>query len=303
MMDEPLSLVPSFDNIDSTQLTETDVTIITQNKTQISSDSHVTWKYESRRQAQPVLDFLYLGPWSVAKDADFLTREGITMVLVARDSRMAEARLFNLTRVAQSLSLAVEHIDVTGYQGLIRAFPVAVKAINDHLLAVYRSQAVDVDALGGSGSSMAGQIAIDQSTFRRGKVLVCCETGNDRSAAIVAAYIMTVFNLNLIRTLQFVGLQRFCVTFDEEMKQWLRSYDDILIARRMVSRSAAEIRGQPAGKEPPKQSSKRRIEATMDTDDTRMVSWTGNGVALDMDRYTDRPAFTPFGEQDTTMTS
>src|SRR4051794_26949193 len=60
MEGDQVSIVPSFENVDTMQLTVEDLNIITQNKTQIANESGANWKYESRRLAQPVLDFLYL---------------------------------------------------------------------------------------------------------------------------------------------------------------------------------------------------------------------------------------------------
>jgi len=331
-----LSLVPSYQDVDTTQLTEEDLEIITQNKIQIASDAAGSWKYESRRLAQPVLDFLYLGPSSVARDAGFLRAHGITMLIAARDSRMASARLMSVDRTAQALGIVCDYIDVAGHQELIRAFPTAVQKINDHLLHVYRSQAMPSSAAAaatasGDGSSIEspsqpgqGQMVIDNSQFRRGKVLVFCETGNDRSAAIVAAYIMSIFGMDLIKTLQFVGLQRFCVNFDEETKNWLKSYEDILTAKRMVWRgldrqaAAGIATAHPAAEGAALSSGtalrplvanaprpKRRIEETMETEDVRMEApAAGTATAsfnLDMDRYTDRPAFIPFTDGDMPM--
>ncbi len=292
-----ISIVPSYEDVDATSLTTEDLDIITQNRAHVAYEGQTPWKYESRRLAQPVLDFLYLGPSSAARDREFLKEHGITMMLAARDSMMAEARLMSVDRTAQSLGLAYEYIDVSGNQELIRAFPLAIEKINNHLLSVYRSQAILTDA---PQQLPDGQMAIDSSQFRRGKVLVFCETGNHRSAAVVAAYIMTVFGMGLVKTLQFVCMQRFCVNFDEEAKNWLRSYEDILSAKRMVFRSLREqtaTRGTPAPRNP----AKRGIEETMEKGDERIEPASGNGVQLDMERYTDRPAFTPFADGDAPM--
>ena len=291
-----IRIVPSYEGVDSENLTDADLSIITQNQVQIAHDNASTWRYEARRQAQPILDFLYLGPSYVAKDAGFLRDTGITMLIAARDSRMAEARLMSVDRNALALGITTEYVDVSGNQELIRAFPLVVKKINDHLLDVYRSQAVRTE--GSARQAQSGEIAINQGSFRRGKVLMFCETGNDRSAAIAAAYIMSLFNMDLVRTLQFIGFQRFCVNFDEETKQWLRSYEDILRAKRMVARSAAAPPSLLTGvtlSTPVK----RGIGETLEREDQRMESTQPTG--LDMARYTDRPAFTPFMDGDAPM--
>ncbi|TPX18927.1 uncharacterized protein E0L32_011405 [Thyridium curvatum] len=314
-----MSIVPSFTGVvDSTRLTEADLRIITQDKIQIAQDASSNWRYEARREAQPILDFLYLGPSSVAKDRAFLEGNGITMLLAVRDARMAQARLMSVERTAQALGLVAEYVDVAGPQEMIQALPLAVQKINDHLLDVYRSQAVQIGSgsggnanANGNGNGTAsngledGQIVIDNATFRRGKVLVFCETGNDRSAAIVAAYIMAVFGMDLVRTLQFIGLQRFCATFDDETKHMLQAYEDILAARRAVSRDmgqgfsvAGSISSSAAGSGG-RNPSKRGIEETIDAGDED--EGQGGPFALDRDRYTDRPEFVPFADGDINM--
>ena len=287
-----MSIVPAFDNVETSSLTTDDLEVITQGRTQIAHDSAQTWKYESRRQAQAVLDFIYLGPSSVARDRAFLQREGITMLLAARDASMANIRLMSVERTAKELGLESAYIDVSGHQELIRAFPIAVSKINEHLLSVYRSQAIQSHHA--KNRCAEGEMIIDSNNFRRGKVLVFCETGNDRSAAIVAAYIMTVFGMDMVKTLQFIGLQRFCTNFDEETKHWLKSYEDILEARRMVARGLEQAEARGPSPAPSRMPSKRGIDDTMDVDDDNQDN---SAFALDMDRYMDRPAFVPFVEK------
>ncbi|KAK3687311.1 dual specificity phosphatase [Podospora appendiculata] len=281
-----ISIVPSFKNVESSQLTQEDLNMITQGKTQIAYDSTTTWVYESRRTAQPVLDFLYLGPASVARDRDFLTQAGITMILVARDTRMA-ARFMNVQRTAEALHIVTESIDTSGSHELIRAFPSAIQKINGHLLDVYRSQVVHDPELG------SGKAAIDSANFKRGKVLVCCESGNDRSALLVAAYLMDMFGLDLIHAVQFLSLQRFCVNLDDEAKNLLQSYEDILKAKRDVSRARhglaqASDRGTEVATIS-KPQSKRTIEDLLEDEDVDMEIEAEDGRG-----------FAPFAEEEYT---
>ncbi|KAM5342332.1 hypothetical protein ACJ41O_013298 [Fusarium nematophilum] len=262
-------LMPSYENVDPSQLTARDVEIITQNATQIATDRAADWSYEQRREAQQVLDFLYLGPNSVVRDHAFLQREGITMILVARDARMAGMKLNSVEKAAQALGLAVHYVDVEGHHQLISRFPDTVRAINDHLLAVYHSQA--------QGRGHDGSLVVEQGSFRRGKVLIACETGNDRSAAIAAAYIMAVFGKDMVTTIQFICIQRFCCCFDEDVKRKLQSWEDILRARAQVAAATTHCEGHV----------KRRIDDFMDADTTCQS-------AQDQDRFQGRAAFAPF---------
>lgn len=299
-----LTLTPSYDSIDTGMLTAEDLDIITGGRSQKATDMHQNdWRYEDRRKAQPVLDFLYLGPLSVVRDRAFLQREGITMLLAARDTSMAQIQMMSVDRAASELSIEAAYVDVASRQELIRSFPAAVAKINDHLLRVYKSQAQ------GTQQTQEGQrIAIDRSTFKRGKVLVFCETGNERSAAIVAAYLMAMYGRDMISAIQFIGAQRFCSNFNEETKYILRSFGDILEAKRMTLR-AVNHQGSTTGQQKNGSSytatsapimissaKKRGIEDTMDEDEN-------SEFAIDMDRYEDRPAFVPYvqGETDTLM--
>ncbi|KAL4728884.1 hypothetical protein ACLX1H_003285 [Fusarium chlamydosporum] len=217
------NLMPSYENVDPSQLTAQDVAIITRNMKQIATDRAADWSYEQRREAQKLVDFLYLGPNSVAKDHDWLRQEGITMFLVARDSRMGGMKLNGVEKAAKALGIVVEYVDLEGYDKLITSFSVVIRAINDHLLSIYHRQTKEV--------TEDGEMVVDPSNFHRGKVLITCETGNDRSAALAAAYIMAVFGKDMITAVQFINIQRFCCSFDEDVKRKLQSWEDILRAR------------------------------------------------------------------------
>ncbi|KAG6366668.1 hypothetical protein INS49_000847 [Diaporthe citri] len=266
----PLTLTPSYASVDPRDLTSDDLKIITGGKVQQASDNYKnTWKYEDRRKAQPILDFLYLGPLAVVRDHEFLRQQGITMLLAVRDASMSHLRLIAMEKAAAELNLEIENVSMASKTQLIHDFPPTIAKINDHLLRVYRSQLQAVND--------AGNVAIDTSTFRRGKVLVFCETGNERSAVVVAAYLMAIYGTDMVSTVQFISAQRFCATFDEDMKHLLRTFGDILKARRMVSAESQ----LPAPK-------KRSIYDTIDEDEFV------EDVVMDCDRYENRSEFMPY---------
>lgn len=290
-----LTITPSYDFVDSSLLSAEDINIITGKRDQRATSvvMNQSWRYEDRRKAQPVLDFLYLGPLSVVRDRAWLQQEGITMLLAARDATMAEARVMSLDKAAAELGIEAAYVDVAGRQELIRSFPAAVAKINDHLLRVYKWQAQQVVV--GEGQQAT---AIDTSTFRRGKVLVFCETGNERSAAIVAAYLMTMYAKDVVGAVQFISAQRFCTNFDDESKYLLQSYGDILDAKRTMTKAhQQDLSSQPACQQKNmlsnpaaavRQASKKRgIEDTMDADEKGEFS-------MDIGRYEDRAPFQPF---------
>ncbi|KAL2021097.1 hypothetical protein VTK56DRAFT_7516 [Thermocarpiscus australiensis] len=293
-----MSITPPASAVHTTGLSEADLRAVTRGgAAQTARERTHDWRYEARRAAQPVLDYLYLGPASVARDRAFLAREGITMVLAARDARFfagaaASSLLLaeGVRRAVEPLGIATETIDVADGRELVAAFSVAVRRINAHLLGVYRAEVERARAEGREVSEEG------EGLRRRGKVLVCCETGNDRSAAIVAAYLMAVYGLDTVRAVQFMLLKRFSVTLGDETKFFLQSYEDILRARGDVgsmaghqSQGGAGVGGGIVAQ------SKRRIEETRDEpEDGQQDEVMGE---MDDERYACRN-FAPFVERD-----
>ncbi|KAN0104667.1 phosphatases II [Hyaloscypha variabilis] len=233
------------------------------------------WKYEMRRNAQAIQPFFYLGPSSATRDLDFLRREGITMLLVIRNTMTAAASLLSGDRVARELGIQAAAVDVAGNQELIAAFPRACKIINDHLISQFRQGIAN-------GTVHAGSVTTS------GKVLIFCESGNERSAAVAAAYLMNMFGLDLIAAIQYVQSQRFCVAFDDGLKNLLLNYEELLSAQRCVSaatttRQVTSIPNQPKPK-------RRRGD---DSDDEMNMSFD----SADDERFAGRGGFVPF--QDT----
>ncbi|KAK4125907.1 phosphatases II, partial [Parathielavia appendiculata] len=268
-----MTIRPSPAAVHTTSLSEADLQLITRGfQPQSARDGASAWLYESRRRAQQVLDFLWLGPASAVKDRDFLRREGITMVLCARDARFAgvggEGMLVTgAKRYVEGMGIEVGGVDVADGRELVGAFSVVVGRVNEHVLAVERD---------GSG--------------RRGKVLVVCETGNDRSAAVVAAYLMAVYGLDTVQAVQFMQLQRFCVALGDDFKFQLQTYGDILRARGDVGimGEQQQQRGEVVGA-----NVKRRIEQTVGEagEEDRGVIM----AEMDAERYEGRN-FAPFVE-------
>ncbi|KAL8789399.1 MAG: hypothetical protein Q9213_001156 [Squamulea squamosa] len=197
-----------------------------------ATNPNIHWKYESRRNAQQVLPFLFLGPITAARDADFLRSQGITMLLAVRDIKSVHAKILG-SKVAHELGIPCSTVDTSTGQELIAAFPRGIAAINSHLSDIYKQRQTD------SVFDMAGS---------PGKVLVFCESGNERSAAMVVAYLMAMYSMDLIKAIQIVHNQRFSVAFDDTMKHLLKSYEHILQARRDVLQSEKHGGGANAGR-------------------------------------------------------
>ncbi|KAI0900123.1 phosphatases II [Annulohypoxylon nitens] len=284
-----IAVVPSYEKVDPASLSADDLKIITQNhKEQLAQDSAFNWAYEHRRVAQPITDFLYLGPSNIARDREWLRNTGITMLLAARDSKMAEARLMATDRVAQELGIQSEYVDVSGYNELICAFPSVVRTINNHMLSVFHEQRIDDTKM----QVEDGKMMITQEGFQRGKVLVFCETGNDRSAGVVVAYLMAVFGMSMIEACQFVHFKRFCVSIAEDLKQILQSYEGILSAQRVVHQHELTTGTNQINSGLVKYKNKRRFDDTVDQDEE--MGGTDAVTESDHDRFLGRRSFVPF---------
>jgi serine/threonine/tyrosine-interacting protein len=285
-------VLPAYEGVGGEDLTQEDLKQITQ-VSHTAVDQTRNWKYENRREAQLITPFLYLGPSLAAKDIKFLQAEAITMLLVIRDTKSAQARMLSGDKVANQLGIASAAVDVSGSQELIAAFPRAIKIINDHLLSIYRQQ-----ALTGTGHG-DGKIIIDQSTFKRAKVLVFCESGNERSASVVAAYMMAVYGMDIVAAIQFIQSQRFCIALDDQMKGLLLSFQDILEAQRAVHKwnstavAPASAMQNPAAFDSSRRNSKRHIEDTIDEE--MEVDVSGE---MDDGRFEGRTSFRPFMDRD-----
>jgi serine/threonine/tyrosine-interacting protein len=245
----------------------------------VSQNAVLDWTYERRRDAQMILPYLFLGPMTAAKDERFLRGEtgrppdhpgGITMLLGVRQKHSFESKLMN-GALRKATEMGIEHhaIDLAGNQDLIHNFPQTTALITDHLIRVH------------------------QATGQMGKVLVFCESGNERSAAVVAAYMMeTHTDVDYIKAMQLVQAQRFCTNFDDALKRLLQGYWDLICARRQVAMdnnsAAAQANGMSAnGVTSPR--GKRALSRDEDDDDDM------DGVNDDEQRFGGR-TFAPFAD-------
>ncbi|KAL6160795.1 hypothetical protein ACJQWK_11866 [Exserohilum turcicum] len=249
----------------------------------VQTNTLLEWAYERRRQAQMILPWLYLGPMVASKDHAFLKREGITMVIAVRANPKS---LTGALQAAANVCLEVGSIEAASFYDLTPKFPEAAKMINAHVARV-RQHALDT----------TGQAAL-------GKVLVFCESGNEKSAAVVAAYLMDTLNdFDHVKAMQICQTQRFCVNFDDTLKNILRSYWDIVGARRAIAAAQYQVlhqngpsnnHSQPGWLQLPPSSSKQKrgLEEMQDND----VDMDNAMDASDALRFADRDV-TPFQDR------
>lgn len=268
----PMTITPSFASVNPGTLTEDDLRIITGGTEQVAVDRSVSWTYPMRHAAQSILEFLHVGPRTVVRDTEWLRAEGITMVVLLHDLGFGAMMGSFAERFAAPLGIERVLVPVASAQDLMTSLDEIIAAVNRNVVGVFRREG------------------------RRGKILVTCQTGNDRATVVAAAYLMSVFGVSMVDAVNFVMAQRFCANFDEDSKRCLSAWEAILQARKDVHGATAQVgafgmgTGAAVGKGGV--GKKRRIEDTRDEDEAMEgVTEAGN---MDADRYDGRDAFIPF---------
>jgi serine/threonine/tyrosine-interacting protein len=220
------------------------------------------WKYANRREAQMVLPFLYVGPLSAAKDQNFVSEKGFTFLMSVRSTASGPTRTMDAVKMAAQYGITDSYnLNIDSPTDIIRKFPAAIKAVNDHL----------EDKM--TENALQGQNSLSSIP---GKVLVFCETGNERSAAFVAAYLMAVFSIDVITAIQTVQSQRFSMCVDDSIKTALGTFETLLSAKRDVCRANRYSSGghppenvRPHNHQEPatRNGSKRTLEEVYDEDE------------------------------------
>lgn len=194
-------------------LTKDEYLFITDNNKPQGGDPDISqWSYEDRHKAHPILDYLSLGPASVVRKPGFLKDAGITMVIAVRDARFPTSFQGALGTAERSgvvaKSVLVDHTE-PGF-GLLRVHGEFMGHINGHLLDLAKSR---------PGPAV------------RGRVLVVCETGNDRSVLMVGSYIMAMYGLGVADVAAFMLTRRFCANVTDPYRRALQTLEDLLRAR------------------------------------------------------------------------
>lgn len=177
-----------------------------------------TWRYAERRCAQLILPYLYVGPLTSAKDTDFLRREGITIVIaVLAGTSQALGRAL---QAAANYGVEVKTVSMSTSDLLIPTFGRISAWIDQHITQTTEA---------GRGSAAPG------------KILIVCESGNDRSATVVAAHIIEGFHCDVIEAVNVVHQRRFSVNIDEDLRNKLLTYMEMVRARDMVAHHSKAI--------------------------------------------------------------
>ncbi|UKZ72244.1 uncharacterized protein TrAtP1_013186 [Trichoderma atroviride] len=278
---EKHSIAPSYRLVKFAQLSDDEVAIITGNRTQ-TAQYREAWLYEWRRDAHSILDFIYLGPTSVVRDEKYMQREVFSMMIIVRDARAP--RDYPSARAASArLGISQVYIDVNP-DNQLPSFYKMINQVNNHLLAVNGPQA--------SASDDASQPA----RTPMGKILVTCDSGNDLSPTLVAAYLMVMYGLSFQSGFGYVTSQRFCCVFDAKSKEALRTWQDLLEASAAVARHSQHHAAAlgPAIHNKANENTKRRLDTMLSEEKTFVDCWPVG----DCERFEGRPTFVPFMELD-----
>ncbi|PGH08542.1 hypothetical protein GX51_01061 [Blastomyces parvus] len=254
-----------------------------------SGFSLMEWQYDQRREAQTILPFLYVGPTASARDVEFVKSAGITYLLGIRGPLPHHARVVNADKCAAALGIETDNIVIANDQDFIKAFPDIIRKINEHICCcpIHHTDAPTVPGK-------------DAPSKPWKKVLIFCETGNERSAAVAIAYLMAMLNYDVLTAFINVQGRRLCCNLPESLKRVLQTFESILAAKRDVMKaqnatncsngSATSIAGLSSPK-------KRAIDAMQGLDDC------GGDVpdaelldCLDQERFTSRSPQPPFND-------
>ncbi|KAK2795735.1 hypothetical protein FQN52_003584 [Onygenales sp. PD_12] len=236
-----------------------------------SGYSLMEWQYDQRRQAQIILPFLYLGPTSAARDVAFLKSHGITYLLGIRGSHPHHAYTVNADKAAAEAGITSENIVIENDQQLLKSFPEIIKRINDQMCCCPIHH----------HTNEGGVKAVPLK-----KALIFCETGNERSAAVVMAYLMAMVNYDAVSSYINVQGRRLCCSLSDSMKNDLDTFDTLLKAERDVFKHQGTTNG-PITYSPRKRAFSNISEGNANIPDLDM---------LDEERFRERSAPVPFCE-------
>lgn len=179
------------------------------------------WRYEYRQQAQKIDTHLFLGPLSIVKDAEFLAKNNIHVLISVADVRTVPA--------------VVKHKYQPSGQFKCLSFDPGNRFLNPMRLV---SQLMQV----------CGEIEDAEKTHNV-SVLLYCETGNNSSALAAAAYMIYKYDYGIIKAVQQVQSSRFCTDFDDTARYNLQTFEGICKAQKPIEQMPRAVSKKSRGRE------------------------------------------------------
>ena len=176
------------------------------------------WDFKDRYKVQEITPILFLGPLTATKDPNFLDSANITFLLGIRDAYVASKYPSYLKPRATEVpgSCRLETFDVASPFDMVHNIRPVIRMLVDHVEASSQSHT----------NTTAGAISA--------KILVYCESGNDRSTVFVVAFLMVVYGLEFHQAMQLTQARRGSISVNEESRRMLSNFETILRAERQV---------------------------------------------------------------------
>ncbi|KAJ2005050.1 hypothetical protein GGI04_000834 [Coemansia thaxteri] len=137
------------------------------------------WTHEDRYSGQAVLPHMFIGPYHLVRNLEFIQQHGIEYVLCIRDP---SERLF---------------LRETALPGVEFCFLDVPADVNKTSIIPHFGQANQL---------------IRQITGQGKTILLCCSDGIDKSASFLTAYLMNTYSLAAVDAITFVQNRRYCAT-------------------------------------------------------------------------------------------
>lgn len=188
------------------------------------SPNDVEWVYEMRRVMQEILPRLFLGPYASGKKKDELKAKNITHIMIVRS--------------------AIERIIAAKFPDEFQYHIVEIPDVPTVSLLPY----------------LTGCKEFIDAGRRTGGVLIHCDSGISRSAAVTIAYVMGELKMSYDQAFQYVSDRRCCVHPNLGFMHQLSEYEHM-----------AQFLGQPP--RPPQNNMKKRAledDVMADEDDEEM---------------------------------
>ncbi|KLJ08331.1 hypothetical protein EMPG_16237 [Blastomyces silverae] len=254
-----------------------------------SGFSLMEWQYDQRREAQSILPYLYVGPTASARDVEFVKSAGITCLLGIKGPLPHHARVVNADKCAAALGIETDNIVVANDQEFIKALPDIIRKINEHICCcpVHHTDTATIPGK-------------DAPSKPWKKVLIFCETGNERSAAVAIAYLMAMLNYDVLTAFINVQGRRLCCNLPDSLKRVLQTFESILAAKRDVMKAqnvtncsdgiAASIAGLSSPKKRAIDTMQGLEDCAGDVPDAELLD------CLDRERFASRSPQPPFND-------